>query len=373
MQDPSADPSRRDFLSGRAVRQQVERAGDKLADAVLEAGEHNPLPTGHDTIRLETRAMACPWSVVMNPGPPRQVMQASDALDLVHQLEDRLSVYRPGSEVSRLNDHAAESLQHVAPDLLDLLLRCRQWNAETWGAFDPTAGPLIRLWRDCRQHGRIPSSEEVADVLEHVGIQKILLDDAAQTVCFPHPGFAFDLGGVGKGFAIDQASTLLRNEQVADFLIHGGFSSLYAAGDHAGQGGWPVGIRNPLFTQEPYATILLVNQGMSTSGSNIQYFRHEGRRYGHILDPRTGWPAEGLLSVTVLAPTATEADTLSTAFYVMGLEKARDYCHNRPEISAILVPLPSPHRGRVLEPVVCNLPEDRLFLTRQGTRPPLNP
>jgi thiamine biosynthesis lipoprotein len=122
-----------------------------------------------------------------------------------------------------------------------------------------------------------------------------------------------------------------------------------------------VGVKNPLFTDERYATLLLRDQAMATSGSNIQYFRFQGRRYGHILDPRTGWPADELLSVTVLAPTAAEADALSTAFYVLGLEKALEYCDNHPSIGALLVP--PPQQGRRLEPVVRNISDDALFLS----------
>jgi len=135
---------------------------------------------------------------------------------------------------------------------------------------------------------------------------------------------------------------------------------MIARGDHYGQGGWPVGIRNPLFTDRRFATLLLRDGSMSTSGSNIQYFRHAGRRYGHILDPRTGWPAEQVLSVTVLAPNAAEADSLSTAFYVMGLENTLQWCDNHPEIGVLIVP--KPVGCRRLEPVVRNIPDDVLFL-----------
>ncbi|MEZ6144052.1 MAG: FAD:protein FMN transferase [Planctomycetaceae bacterium] len=357
MTSPSSN--RREFLTGRAVRQQVEAAGDVLADAIVDAGEHRPEPVGHDTIRLETHAMGCPWSVVMNPGPPRQVMTASDALDIVHQLEDQMTVYRDDSELQRINFAAHESPQSVEAELYKLLKQCMAISAATEGAFDPTSGPLIRLWKACRNEARVPTDEEVCDTMKRVGMGRVMFDDATESVSFPSEGYGFDLGAIGKGYAIDRAAQHLRREGIDDFLIHGGFSSLRAVGDHHGQGGWPVGIKNPLFTEKRYATVLLADQAMSTSGSNIQYFRHEGRRYGHILDPRTGWPAEGLLSVTVLAPTAAEADALSTAFYVMGLEKAAEYCHNRPEIGAILVPIPQ--GGAKLAPVVLNIPRDRLF------------
>ncbi|MBX3439597.1 MAG: FAD:protein FMN transferase [Planctomycetaceae bacterium] len=367
MDQPSPTPSRREFLTGRAMRQQVEAAGDALADAVVEAGEHVPEPVGYDTIRLETRAMACPWSVILNPGPPKQVMVASDTLDLVHDLEDQMTVYRDTSELSRINAVAHESPQGVEARLFHLLLRCRAWCEETAGAFDPTSGPLIGLWRRCRDEGRIPTGDEILETRARIGMERVTFDTKTLTVSFPSTGFQLDLGAIGKGYAIDRAAEHMKHEGVQNFLVHGGHSSLFAAGDHYGQGGWPVGIKNPLLTERRYATLLLDDCGLSTSGSNIQYFRYEGRRYGHILDPRTGWPAEGLLSVTVLAPTAAEADALSTAFYVMGLEKAEKYCHNRPEIGAILVP--PPPSGTTLTPVVLNIPEERLFFVDRSGDP----
>ncbi|HVV99773.1 MAG TPA: FAD:protein FMN transferase, partial [Planctomycetaceae bacterium] len=144
-------------------------------------------------------------------------------------------------------------------------------------------------------------------------------------------------------------------------LLHGGHSSVLARGGHAGHAGWPIGVRNPNFPDRQLATLLLSGQGMSTSGSGVQYFRFGGRRYGHLLDPRTGWPVEGMLSVTVLAPTAAEADALSTAFFVLGVEKARSYCHNRTDVAALLIPHPPP--GRRLEPVNLGIPDDVLFIT----------
>src|SRR5262249_24592677 len=138
----------------------------------------------------------------------------------------------------------------------------------------------------------------------------------------------------------------------------GGHSSLLARGCHTGYDGWPVGIRHPLFPDRQFAVLLLNDRGMSTSGSTVQYFRHRGHRYGHIIDPRTGWPVESMLPATVVAPTATEAEALSTAFFVIGVEKAREYCHNHPQVAALLVPaLPS---GNRLDPVNLGIPESAL-------------
>jgi thiamine biosynthesis lipoprotein len=351
--------TRRDFLTGRAAGQELMRAGTALADAVVDAGEHRPVPRGYDTIRLETRAMACSWSVILDPGPPQQVMLASDALSIVHELEAQLSVYRPDSELSRINAGAAATPQAVEPKLFDLLQQCRELVDSTQGTFDPAVRNLVLLWRQSRREGHVPTQGDVDSALAVTGMSHIAIEPAERTIAFDRPGVGFDLGAIGKGFAVDRAVDRLDQHGMPSFLLHGGLSSLYARGEHHGQGGWPVGIKDPLFTEERYATLLLRDQGMATSGSNIQYFRCQGRRYGHILDPRTGWPAEGLLSVTVIAPTAAQADALSTALYVMGLENALTWCDNHPEIGVILIP--PPPQGRRLEPVVRNVPGDVLF------------
>jgi FAD:protein FMN transferase len=414
MNDPQV-PSRRDLLTGRAVRQALRRAGDELADAVIDAGEQErSVPVGQETLRLETRAMACSWGVFLNPprqqvagqhaepeceeaprvtgksgrgdggtggrgdrgerlphpvapspvsprppAGPRQVMVASDALDVVHHVEHLLTVYRDDSEIARINREAADSPQTVSPELFEFLLRNRELWERTGGAYDPASGELLRVWKQARREGQVPEAEDVERAVACSGMRHVMLNEADRSVSLDRLGVLFDFGASGKGYAIDLAAGHLLHEEVPDFLVHGGHSSLRAHGDHAGLGAWPVGIKNPLMTRRRYATVLLQDEGMSTSGSNIQYFRHAGKRYGHILDPRTGWPAESFLSVTVIASTALEADVLSTAFYVMGLDNALRYCEDRQEIGAILVPPPT--RGQRLEPIVKNIPGERLF------------
>jgi FAD:protein FMN transferase len=350
-------PSRRDFLSGRSARRVVEAAGEVLADHIAESER---VPVAGNTIRLETQAMACAWNVIMNPGPPEQVMRASEALEIVHEVESRLTVYRAQSEISQVNFHAADRPVPVSPELYAILDRARALSLETDGAFDPATGSLLRTWRAARREGRIPTQQEIDDALLTTGVAKIEFNPVARTIRFPQPGFAFDLGAIGKGYGVDRAADALRTAGLTDFVIHGGYSSVYGAGDHVGQGGWPIALTNPLFLDGAYATVLLHNAGLGTSGSNVQYFRYEGRRYGHILDPRTGWPAEGLLSATVIAPETADADAISTALYVMGMDAARSWCERHPSVGALLVPTPA--TGTRLSPVVCNLPPDRLFL-----------
>lgn len=349
--------NRRQFLTGRALQTEVERLGGELADA-LTAGR--VVPAAGPTVRLGTRAMACDFAVILNPGPAEEAWAASDALDLVHQLEAQMTVYRDDSELAAINRRAADEEVEVEPQLFGLLREAIRLAERTEGAFDPTSGPLIALWRRCRHEGCIPTQAEIDRCREQVGYWHVHFDEGRHTIRYDRQGVELNLGGIGKGYALDRAGAMLDQIGLTQWLLHGGHSSILARGDHNRTGGWPVGIRDPNFPQDQLATLLLQNSALSTSGSGTQHFRHAGRRYGHILDPRTGWPVEGMLSVTVLASTAAEADALSTAFFVMGVENAATYCHNFPETRALLIP--PPRRGRTLEPRVLGIPAETLFL-----------
>jgi len=359
-EESSRSSSRREFLTGKALRRQAEQAGEILADAVTSDAPEAKRPVAGDTMRLQTRAMACDFAVILNPDHGDQIPDASAALEQVHALEQQMTVYRDDSELSEINRRAFDGPVTVERRLFDLLSLAKRLAEATDGAFDPTSGPLIALWRDCRQNGRIPTADELAAVKQRMGIEKVRFDADSKTIRSLHNGVELDLGGIGKGHALDRIAEDMQERGFQDFLLHGGHSSVIARGHHYPCEGWPVGIRHPLFPKENWATVLLKESALSSSGSGVQSFRHAGKRYGHILDPRTGLPAEGMLSVTVLAPTAAEADALSTAFFVMGLEKAREYCDNQREIGAVLIPFPM--RGRTLQPVLCNIPEETLFV-----------
>jgi thiamine biosynthesis lipoprotein len=339
--------TRRDFLAGKAF------PGTEVA--FPESGL--PFSVLGDTIRLSTPAMASDFEVILNPGSGSRLESASAALDVVNQLEDQLSVYRAASELSVLNARGADKPVPVERRLFDLLHRAVAYSYETEGAFDPTAGPLVALWRNCRKEKRIPSDQEITDALGRVGCEYVVFDGDAATIRFVQPGITLNLNAMGKGYALDRAAEVL-GSHAGDWLMHGGYSSILACGAHSGCNGWPVGIRHPLFPNRQLATLLLKDRAMSTSGSAVQFYRHQGKRYGHIIDPRNGWPVDTMLAVTVLAPDAAQAEALSTAFFVLGVEKAQEYCHNYPQVAAVLIPVPT--GGNRLEPVVCGIPESDL-------------
>lgn len=292
-------------------------------------------------IRIGRQAMACQFEVLLNAGQyAAGGTSAREALDLVDQLEEQLSVYRDSSEVSRLNRLAAERPVPVEAGLFGLLRQSQILWRETDGAFDITAGPLSKAWGFFHRQGRVPDEAELQAALVRVGMRHAELDEANRSVKFALPGMEINLGAIGKGYALDRAGDVLRDAGIADFLLHGGRSSVLAAGSNAAsaeQDGWVVSLEDPLRPGRALAEFRLRDAALGTSGTATQFFRHRGRRYGHILDPRSGRPVEGMFAATVVASTAAEADALATAFYVLGRERAEEYCARHPGIAALLV------------------------------------
>jgi len=335
--------TRRDFLRGKATV-------DALAEAAQSAlpqppGAHSGSGGGGYLIRVGRRAMACEFEVCLNAGQyERGTQLALEALDLVEILEEQLSYFRATSQLSRINRDAAREPVEVAPRLFELIELALRVGAETGGALDITSTPLWEAWGFSRRAGSVPSEEKLAEALPHVGSELVELDNLQRTVYFRREGVQLNLGSIGKGYALDRCAELLLKAGVRNFLLHGGYSSMLARGAQAvscagdtSSPEWRVAIRHPLAPERSLAELRLRDRALSTSGSAAQSFRHQGRRYGHIVDPRTGRPAEGVLSATVVAPTATLAEAFSTAFYVVGPEAAEQYGRQRAELAAIII------------------------------------
>ncbi len=351
----ASDSSRREFLTGRSALRALADAHEKLAVPLpAPAGERQTWLT-----QISREAMACEFEILLDakkyPVGPEAAMEA---LDLVEALEAQLTIYRETSEVSRLNQRAFEQPVVVEERLFELFTLALEFWQETGGAFDITSGALTKIWGFYRRQGRMPSEVEVTEALAQVGSQHLQLSRSDKSVQFLVPGLEINLGAIGKGHTLDRCAELLVSRGIEDFVIHGGNSSVLARGAReerkAESGkrnepdcpspqppvpspGFSIGLRHPLRPDQRLAEFLLQDQALGTSGSGSQFFHHQGKRYGHILDPRTGWPAEEVLSATAIAPTAAEADALSTAFYVLGIEKAKAYCEQYPNISALLV------------------------------------
>jgi thiamine biosynthesis lipoprotein len=310
------------------------------------------------TLVVGREAMACRFEIVFNVGEVAEATAvACAALDRVDEVENAFSVYRDTSDLSILNATAASGWQPVTHEVLALVERARELHDRTGGGFDVAAGSLVKAWGFLARQGRTPTDEALAAAREAAGMRHVEIDAAGRRVRFTRPGVEINPGAIGKGWAVDRAVELLADRGVPSALVHGGSSSVRAIGgrgpDRPGRRGWPVGLRHPLRTGVRLATIALVDRALGTSGSGTQFFVDRGRRLGHILDPRSGRPAEGVISATVLAPDAATADALATALYVLGPAGLPAVAPPGGDVAAILV-LPAAAPGR-LAVVTANL------------------
>jgi thiamine biosynthesis lipoprotein len=273
--------------------------------------------------------MACRFEVTLPSEDAPHVGAARGALDEVDALEASLSVFLETSELSRVNRGAAAGPVAVTPGLFMLLGLCRELHRATGGAFDPTSTPLSRCWGFLDRQGRLPAPEEIAAARARAGMDKVELDEAARAARFTAPGVELNFGAIGKGWALDRIAGSLRACGVRRALLTAGGSS------HRGWGGeaWELALRPG---GEELGVLRLREAALGTSAAGEQHFEVEGRRFGHVLDPRTGWPAEGVRSASVAASEAAVADALATAFLVGGPALAGPYCALHPGTLAIL-------------------------------------
>ncbi len=274
---------------------------------------------GAEMLRYGHNAMACRFEIAAF-GRDRQYMvdAAGEAFRAVDRVEEELSVYRAASEISRINALAATQSVRVSPPLFRLIERAHLLSALTEGAFDITVGPLIRLWGFFEGHGRKPGQGEIGQTLKLTGREHVRLDPEDRSIHFDREGVEINLGGFGKGYAVDCAAEILMECGLREALVHAGTSTVRAIGGGPERDGWRVGVRHPRRTEQRWSELTLSNESLSTSGDYEQFFQGGGRRFGHVLDPRTGWPAEGTVSASVVTASAADSDALSTAAMVMG-------------------------------------------------------
>lgn len=336
--------SRRDFLQGRAaVRVAAAKtqawvdSTSELLEARLAKDPAATEPVAH--VYASRRAMACEFAVQYHEadGEIQEIVLA--ALDKIESIEALLTIYRDRSEVIEINQRAADGPVEVDNEIFALLQLSDRLYHETTGAFDITSGPLSRAWGFLQRAGRLPAVAEIEAALAKVGGDQVQLDAEAKTVSFRQSGVEINFNSIGKGYALDQAAALLNAAGHRDYLWHGGGSSVLACGSNRASRDecWTLGLRHPLAPEKRLLEFHLCDCALATAGGATQFFEHEGRRFSHILDPRTGWPADGVLTATVLAPTAALADGLATAFFVMSVETVEEYCLLHPEIGAVLV------------------------------------
>ena len=241
----------------------------------------------------------------------------------VAEAERLLSAFRADAELYRVNALAGSGALAVDARLLALLQRAMELCEASAGAFDLALGALLAVWNHAGMAAggeqAIPAAARIADALARCGMRRLLrLDHDAGTVRFAEAGLRLDAGAIGKGYALEQAGMVLREQGIGSALMHGGTSTVLALGGDAAGQPWKVAIRDPAGARGMVATAALAGTSLSVSAVHGRAFTAGGRRYGHVIDPRTGWPVQGNLLAAVIHQSATASDAWSTALLVLG-------------------------------------------------------
>ncbi len=262
-----------------------------------------------------------------------QAKAASEAvLRKIKKLEAKLTINAPGGEINQLNNNAGLKIVTLSKETISLLKKATQISKLSEGAFDITVGPLVKLWKIGSNDFRIPSKQAIATALKLVSYQDLQI--TGQTARLAEQGQLVDLGGIAKGYAGEVATTIFQEYQIKSAFVNLG-GNVVAVGSKPDGKAWRIGIQNPRGPKGSYIGIVAVkNKSVVTSGDYERFFEKNGQRYHHLLDPHTGVPAKtGLLSVTIVANSPTVADALSTAVFILGLEKGWQLVTNYPELS----------------------------------------
>ena len=257
----------------------------------------------------------------------------AEVMNEYKRIDRDMSTYKPDSQISAVNARAAAEPVPVGEELFMLIERSLALSAASGGAFDITYESVGYLYDfRARQH---PSADEISARLSAIDYRHVLLDKQARTVRFAVEGVRINLGGIAKGYAVEHGADILRRRGVEHALLNAG-GDTRVIGDRRGQP-WIVGIRHPRLENEVVTRLPVVDEAISTSGDYERFFEEGGRRYHHIINPRTGEPTEGILTVTVIGPDGTLTDGLDTAIFVLGVDAGLELIKAYPEYEAIIV------------------------------------
>ena len=243
-----------------------------------------------------------------------------ESQERLNQIDYVFSNYREDSVLTAVNNNAGRSALDVPTEFIDLTEQSINYSEMTDGAFDITVGKLYELWKIGSKENLLPDKSKIESALKCTGYEKIQVDRKNSTVSFNSDCLELDFGAIGKGYAVDEVVKIVRSHGIKKGLINFG-GNIYDLDKQTGEKGWEVGINDPFNKSSVIDFLKIDNLGVATSGDYEKYFIINGKRYSHIIDPKTGYPVEDLSSVTVLADSATKADALSTAFSVMGKNK----------------------------------------------------
>ncbi len=325
---------RRDFFHPGKISKGMEPAKE-----LLEKQLPKPRLQESQLIRFSRKAMGTVFEWTFPFGLPDIHNLANKSFDLIDHLEGLLSAYQPTSEVCRINrDGPLGNWQTLSEPLWQLCTHSKKLWLQTTGAFDPTMGSLIQAWGFLRGPFRVPIQTEIDSILNNAGMQRIEYHPTQRQIKHHGSEANWNFGAIGKGFAIDYAAKWLSSRLPnASFLLHSGRSSIYSKGDSPSEElGWVVQVNHPL-SGESMAKLRLKDGALGTSATTYKKFEVAGKTYGHVLDPRSGYPSNGLDSATVFAPDSATADALSTAVFVSGMELAEKLTMDNPSLGFLLL------------------------------------
>lgn len=262
-------------------------------------------------------AMGTIFTLYLYSADPSQAASVSqEVFDEVDRIEQLLSNYRDSSELSRINREAGAGPVTTDEETLNFLEQSERWSSVSDGAFDITVGRLMKAWGFYRHHGHVPPDQELEKLRADTGWQKVKLDPAARTVRFTSLGVELDPGGIGKGFAVDAAVKILRQDHIVAAMLSAGGSTIYALGAPPHKRGWRIVVEGPLPAKDTLSVVMLHDTSLSSSDCSQKNFVADGHLYCHIMDPRTMRPVEGRIQVSVIDPSATASDALSNVVFV---------------------------------------------------------
>jgi len=272
--------------------------------------------------------------IVVGPGDAARKI-TEEVFDELKRVEDLTSFHKE-SPLTRLNEAAGTGPVRTDPELLWIISEGLRFAAQSRGAFDPTVGPLTRQWNFSGGEPRLPEESEIAAALKTTGWKKVNLDSETGTIILPEPGMALDLGGIAKGYALDRAREVLKRSGAVGALVNAG-GDILALGEKEPGKPWRIGVQEPRNPRGMVAVASIKDKIIVTSGDYERFFIHNGRRYHHVLDPKTGYPTEGLQSATIVASDGVTADATATAVFPLGVEEGLKYIESIPGAAGLLI------------------------------------
>ncbi len=258
------------------------------------------------------------------------------AIDEIKRIERIISSWDPGSETTKINKNAGIKPVRVSLELFNLIKRAKVISKLTDGAFDISYASMDRIWKFDGSMTEMPSAEAIQKSVAKVGYQNIILDESKQTVFLKKKGMKIGFGAIGKGYAADMAKKLLMSKGVKAGIINAS-GDMNTWGHQPGGQEWTIAITNPLNKRKAFGLVPISNKAVVTSGNYEKYVKFNGVRYSHIINPKTGYPATGIISATVFAPSAELADALATSVFVMGIDAGLNLIEQIPDVECIIV------------------------------------